>query len=105
MLQRSLTPPRQPRRVLMTVDTVGGVWRYAIDAAEALNARGTEVVLAVVGPGPTGAHVAEVRNLPATSLVHLDEPLDWLVARESDLKGLAPASAPSSTPSASTSSR
>ena len=38
-----------PRRILMTADTVGGVWTYAIDLATALAARGTEVVLATMG--------------------------------------------------------
>jgi len=44
-----------PRRVLMTADAVGGVWRYALDLAAALRARGTSTVLAVLGPGPSEA--------------------------------------------------
>ena len=44
-----------PRRVLMTADAVGGVWRYALDLAAALRARGTSTVLAVLGPEPSAA--------------------------------------------------
>jgi glycosyltransferase involved in cell wall biosynthesis len=36
-------------RVLMTADTVGGVWTYAVELASALAARGCEVVLATMG--------------------------------------------------------
>jgi len=44
-----------PRRVLMTADAVGGVWRYALDLTAALRARGTSTVLAVLGPEPSAA--------------------------------------------------
>ncbi|MCA1664635.1 MAG: glycosyltransferase family 4 protein [Myxococcales bacterium] len=37
------------RRVLMSADTVGGVWSYAIELARALARHGTEVVLAAFG--------------------------------------------------------
>ncbi|MER8608904.1 glycosyltransferase family 1 protein, partial [Mesorhizobium sp. M1233] len=35
---RTLSP--RPRRILMTVDAVGGVWRYALDLARQLVAGG-----------------------------------------------------------------
>ncbi|WP_244635959.1 glycosyltransferase family 4 protein [Chthonobacter albigriseus] len=78
-----------PRRILMTADAVGGVWRWAVDAAAGLNDRGIEVVLACLGPAPDGRHLADVRALSATSLIHVDEPLDWMAADEADLDGLA----------------
>ena len=37
-------------RVLMTTDTVGGVWTYAIELTAALAPHGIEVVLAAMGP-------------------------------------------------------
>jgi glycogen synthase len=46
----SASPARAPRRVLMTADAVGGVWTYALDLSRALAQRGTEVVLAIMGP-------------------------------------------------------
>ena len=42
------------RRVLMTADAVGGVWRYVIDLASALQDRGIESLIAVMGPALTG---------------------------------------------------
>jgi glycogen synthase len=44
--------PAGPQRILMTADTVGGVWTYAMDLARALGAEGVEVALATMGsPG------------------------------------------------------
>jgi glycogen(starch) synthase len=40
-------------RVLMTADTVGGVWTYATEAVDALARRGVSVTLAVMGRGPS----------------------------------------------------
>src|SRR3954447_26792005 len=43
--------PRPPlRRVLMTADSVGGVWPYALYLATAVRDRGIETTLAVMGP-------------------------------------------------------
>lgn len=67
-----------PRRVLMTVDAVGGVWRYAIDLCRSLNDAGLHIVLACIGPPPRGDQMAEVEALPRTSLRILDAPLDWM---------------------------
>ena len=48
--------------VLMTTDAVGGVWTYSLTLARALGARGVGVTLAVVGPEPSAAQVAEVHR-------------------------------------------
>jgi glycogen(starch) synthase len=45
---------RQPT-VLMTADTVGGVWTYAAELARTLAARGVDVHLATMG-APVRAH-------------------------------------------------
>ncbi|TCU32614.1 glycosyltransferase family 4 protein [Rhizobium azibense] len=69
--------PNRHRRVLMTVDAVGGVWRYAMDLAAALKPKNIEVVFAGLGPSPTEEKIAEAnRN---GKLVWLDAPLDWMV--------------------------
>jgi glycosyltransferase involved in cell wall biosynthesis len=72
-------------RVLMTVDAVGGVWRYAIELATALRPLGVRVVLAGNGPEPTPEQRREA--LRAAELVWLDEPLDWTVDDEDGLDG------------------
>ncbi|HET9225405.1 MAG TPA: glycosyltransferase family 1 protein, partial [Thermoanaerobaculia bacterium] len=38
-----------PRKVLMTADTVGGVWNYALELARGLADQGIEVALASMG--------------------------------------------------------
>ena len=38
-----------PRRILMTVDALGGVWTYAVELARALAPRGVEIVFAQHG--------------------------------------------------------
>lgn len=76
------------RRVLMTLDAVGGVWRYALDAARALKEEGTETVLVGQGPSPSADQRAEARRAEA-DLVWLDEPLDWTAGSEAELQPLA----------------
>lgn len=66
-----------PKRILMTCDAVGGVWRYAIDLAAGLKQQGIHVVLAVLGPPPTPAQWHEVAAVGA--LIAVDLPLDWMV--------------------------
>ena len=68
---------RQPRRVLVTADAVGGVHRYAVDLAAGLAQRGIETVLVGLGPRPSAAQRAEAEAV--AELVWLDQPLDWLV--------------------------
>lgn len=82
MLQRPLTAPR---RLLMTVDSVGGVWRWSLDVAAALAARGCATVLVGLGPEPAPAQRAEAEAVRGLRLVWLDAPLDWLVDGEGDL--------------------
>lgn len=45
----------RPPRVLVSADTVGGVWTYAVDLARELAARGVEVAIATMG-APLAAH-------------------------------------------------
>jgi glycosyltransferase involved in cell wall biosynthesis len=77
-----------PRRILMTLDAVGGVWRYGMDVGKALGQRGIEVVFAVLGPPPTCAQRSEAEAIANAQLLWLDQPLDWLAEREQDLDGL-----------------
>lgn len=67
----------QPRRVLMTIDTVGGVWRYSMDLARSLSERGTEVVFASLGPPPSSVQQNEAEMIGRLAI--LDAPLDWMV--------------------------
>ena len=78
---RRLSEERPPR-VLMSCDAVGGVWRYAVDLAAALEGEGIETVLAVCGPPPSLQQRMEVS---ASRLVELDAPLDWMSESEDEV--------------------
>lgn len=78
-----MTAPPQPRRLLMTLDAVGGVWRYAMDLASGLRELGVETVFACLGPAPSAARRAEAEAIGR--LVSLDLPLDWLAADAAEL--------------------
>ncbi|MDB5623990.1 MAG: hypothetical protein JWR39_2553 [Devosia sp.] len=73
----------QPRRVLMSVDAVGGVWRYGMDLASALREQGFSFVFAGFGPRPSVAQVEEAQRLG--TLVWVDVPLDWTAQSEAAL--------------------
>jgi glycogen(starch) synthase len=65
-------------RVLMTVDTVGGVWTYAVDLSRALGQAGVEVVLATMGGATSREQRAEIRDAPNVHLVESSYRLPWM---------------------------
>ncbi len=67
-----------PLRLLLTTDTVGGVWQYSTDLAGALAERGVETVLAQLGPPPSDIQRAEARAIPGATFIETGLPLDWL---------------------------
>lgn len=77
---------KAPQRVLMTVDAVGGVWRYAIDLARGLNGRGIACLLVGAGPRPGSGPGFELPGPTGTELVWTDEPLDWMADDEPALE-------------------
>ena len=81
-----LSQPAGPRRVLMTLDAMGGVWRYALDLAAAWREMEIETVLAGFGPRPDAARRAEAEAV--AELVWTDQPLDWMVEHPRDLGGV-----------------
>jgi glycosyltransferase involved in cell wall biosynthesis len=80
----------KPRRVLMTLDAVGGVWRYALDLAEGLGEAGIDVLLVGLGPKPRPDRLTEIERLSRASLLWIDEPLDWMVTEPGALADIAP---------------
>ena len=67
--------PNPPVRVLMGVDAVGGVWRYAMDLAASLADVGFAFLLVGFGPQPSTRQRQEAADVG--ELVWLDAPLDW----------------------------
>ena len=79
---RSLAGQPAIRKVLMTADTVGGVWTYAVDLANGLTEHGVEVVLAVAGPDASPAQVNAARS---SRVINTGLPLDWLAASANEI--------------------
>ncbi|MDQ2804284.1 MAG: glycosyltransferase family 1 protein, partial [Pseudomonadota bacterium] len=74
-----------PRRVMLTTDAVGGVWRYSLELAAGLTAQGARVLLAVMGPEPSPAARAEAAALPGCDVRLTRLPLDWLAENRDDM--------------------
>ena len=49
-------------KILMTADTVGGVWTYALELAGALAPHGVEVALATMGRRLSSAQEADMKK-------------------------------------------
>ncbi|MCA0032138.1 MULTISPECIES: glycosyltransferase family 4 protein [unclassified Mesorhizobium] len=74
----------RPRRILMTTDAVGGVWRYSLDLARELATGGDSIMLAGLGPPPSAEQVREAQSF--TTLEWLESPPDWMTRDENDLE-------------------
>lgn len=84
-MPRPLNPPI--RRLLMTTDTVGGVWTYALDLSRALARRGVSVALAALGPRPSDAQRREAESVKGLKFVLTDAPLEWLSDKPDAARG------------------
>ncbi len=87
-------------RILMTTDTVGGVWTYAVDLSETLANAGAEIALATMGEPLTAEQWQQVKHIPRLHihesryrLEWMDDPWDdvaaagrWLVAIEQQFR-------------------
>ena len=77
---------RKPLRILMTADTVGGVWTYALELAHALQTYDVEVLLATMGPALTTAQRKDAQSIPNLNLFKSDYKLEWMPDCWSDVK-------------------
>lgn len=77
-MKPSLDSSGAPRRVLMTADTVGGVWTYALELARALAPHGVEVTLATMGAPLSEAQWAEARALGNVRVEESRFALEWM---------------------------
>ena len=76
----------KPQNILMTADTVGGVWTYALELTRALQPHGVEVQLALMGPPLTAAQRADADNIRNLSLFKSDYKLEWMPDCWADVK-------------------
>lgn len=65
-------------RVLMTTDTVGGVWMYTVELAAGLQRLGAEVILAAMGGRLGESQWAQVGNMPRVRVFESDYRLEWM---------------------------
>jgi glycosyltransferase involved in cell wall biosynthesis len=72
-------------RVLMTVDSVGGVWQYALDAAIGMRPYGVETILVVLGPQPSDDQMIRAENA-GLAVINTGLPLDWTADDPADVE-------------------
>ena len=71
--------------ILMTADSVGGVWTHAIDLSRGLAARGARVVLAVMGAPLTIDQRRAADQVPGLMLADRSYKLEWMEAPWADV--------------------
>lgn len=67
-----------PRKVLMTADTVGGVWNYALELARGLSEQGVEVALATMGAPMDVLQREMAGRIPRLKLFESNFKLEWM---------------------------
>jgi glycogen(starch) synthase len=77
LFARSTMLPK-PKRILMTTDTVGGVWTYAVELADALRQHGITVALATMGATLTRDQRRQVRRLSNVEIFESTFKLEWM---------------------------
>jgi glycogen synthase len=66
------------RRVLMTADTVGGVWTYSIELARTLARRGIEIALATMGAPLSPDQHKQAAAIPNLKVYESSFRLEWM---------------------------
>jgi glycogen(starch) synthase len=67
-----------PRKVLMTADTVGGVWQYALELARGLAERGIDVTIAAMGGPLSELHRDKADRIPRLKVFEGAYKLEWM---------------------------
>ena len=67
-----------PRKVLMTAETTGDVWTYAVDLAYGLTERGVEVALATMGDPLNVAQREKVERIPRLKVFESSFKTEWM---------------------------
>ena len=72
------TPDIAVRRLLMTADTVGGVWTYALELAQALQSYDIDIVLATMGAPLHEQQRTAVQQIANLTLFESAWKLEWM---------------------------
>jgi glycosyltransferase involved in cell wall biosynthesis len=78
-----------PRRVMVTTDAVGGVWRYTLELTRTLSEAGITVAVVVLGPKPQARQLDEAYRSGSSVVEVTGLPLDWTVETERELNETA----------------
>lgn len=73
-------------KLLLSTDTIGGVWTYSIELARALEPQGVEVALACLGAPLSDAQHAEARPLRNVTVYEKPLALEWMNDPWSDVE-------------------
>jgi glycogen(starch) synthase len=73
-----MTEARPIRRILMTADTIGGVWTYAMELAHALSRHQIQIALAVMGAALTSYQRQQCRRIPNLQVYESTYKLEWM---------------------------
>jgi len=73
-------------RVLMTADTIGGVWTYALELARALETQGLQVMLATMGGPLSSRQWEEAEAIPGLQVFESEYKLEWMDEPWRDVK-------------------
>ena len=74
------------RHILMTTDTVGGVWTYCLELARALEPFGIQISLATMGAPLSPAQIGELCTLPHVEVFESSYRLEWMENPWSDVQ-------------------
>lgn len=66
------------KKLLMTADTVGGVWTYALELAQGLQPYGIQVHLATMGRLPSASQQEQAAKIPNLQLHQSSYQLEWM---------------------------
>ncbi len=73
-----ILPPPKPKRLLLTTDTVGGVWTYALELTHALAEHNVQVVLATMGNPLSRDQRRETNALSNVEVYESSYKLEWM---------------------------
>jgi glycogen synthase len=73
-------------RILMTTDTLGGVWTYALELACALCRRNIQVALATLGGPLTAAQQTAARSIQGLTMFESQLKLEWMEEPWADIR-------------------
>jgi glycogen synthase len=69
---------KTPKRILMTADTIGGVWTYALELVRALGPYGIEVTLATMGSGLSRDQAGAAGSISNLEVIESSFKLEWM---------------------------